>query len=40
MWYSSTKVGIMETDMDHTNVDAMLKLYFSGQAPEHYLENI
>lgn len=40
MWYSATKVGIMEIDMDHSNVDTMLQLYFSGQPPKAYLENI
>ncbi|MBN1956883.1 MAG: hypothetical protein JXQ81_10815 [Desulfuromonadales bacterium] len=40
MWYSATKVGIMEIDMDHSNVDTMLQLYFAGRTPETYLENI
>jgi hemerythrin len=40
MWYSTTKIGIMEIDMDHSNVDTMLQLYFHGQAPREYLENI
>lgn len=40
MWYSATKVGIMEIDMDHGNVDTMLELYTKDQAPQNYLENI
>ncbi len=40
MWYSATKVGITEIDMDHSNVDTMLQLYFSGRIPEAYLEQI
>lgn len=40
MWYGETRVGIMEIDMDHSNVDTMLQLYFAGRTPESYLENI
>lgn len=40
MWYSATKVGIMDIDMDHSNLDTMLQLYFSGRAPESWLKNI
>lgn len=40
MWYSTTKIGIMEIDMDHSNVDTMLQLYSHGQAPQGYLGNI
>ncbi len=40
MWYSSVKVGITEIDMEHSNIDTMLQLYFSGRIPEAYLEQI
>ena len=40
MWYSATKVGIIEIDMDHSNVDTMLQLYFSDKIPKTYLEQI
>ncbi len=40
MWYSSIKVGITEIDMEHSNIDTMLQLYFSGRIPETYLEQI
>lgn len=40
MWYSATKVGILEIDMDHSNIDTMLQLYFHQQAPSGFLENI
>lgn len=40
MWYSATKIGIMEIDMDHSNVDTMLQLYLDGQTPREYLGDI
>ena len=40
MWYGSAKVGIPEIDLEHSNLDTMLQLYFSGAVPETYLENI
>lgn len=40
MWYSTTKVGITEIDMDHSNIDTMLQLYFSDRIPKTYLEQI
>ena len=40
MWYSATRVGILEIDMDHGNIDTMLQLYFAGKVPEAFLENI
>ncbi len=40
MWYSSVKIGIVEIDMDHCNIDTMLRLYSSGQVPAGYLPQI
>jgi len=40
MWYSSVKVGIAEIDMDHSNIDSMLQLYFADRIPENYLGQI
>ncbi len=40
MWYSSIKVGIVEIDMDHYNIDTMLQLYSSDRVPEFYLPQI
>ena len=40
MWYSSIKVGIVEIDMDHYNIDTMLQLYSSDRIPESYLPQI
>ncbi|OQY17079.1 MAG: hypothetical protein B6I36_09465 [Desulfobacteraceae bacterium 4572_35.1] len=40
MWYSSVKVGIVEIDMDHYNIDTMLQLYSSDRVPESYLPQI
>lgn len=40
MWYSTTKVGIMDIDMDHSNVDTMLQLYFHEQVPQNFIVNI
>lgn len=40
MWYSSIKVGIVEIDMDHYNIDTMLRLYSSDRVPEFYLPQI
>ncbi|MCK5913950.1 MAG: hypothetical protein KAG12_08710 [Desulfuromusa sp.] len=40
MWYSSIKVGITEIDMDHSNVDTMLQLYFADRIPKSYLKQI
>ena len=40
MWYSATKVGILEIDMDHHNIDLMLQLYFSGNCPDSSLRAI
>ena len=40
MWYSRIKVGILEIDMDHCNIDTMLQLYFAGTVTEAYLENV
>lgn len=40
MWYSKIKVGILEIDMDHNNIDTMLQLYFAGTVTEAYLENV
>ncbi len=40
MWYSSVKVGIAEIDMDHSNIDSMLQLYFADRIPQGYLGQI
>ena len=40
MWYSSVKVGIAEIDMDHSNIDSMLQLYFADRIPQNYLGQI
>jgi hemerythrin len=40
MWYGSTRVGILDIDADHANIDTMLQLYFSGVVDESYLEKI
>lgn len=40
MWYSSIKVGITEIDMDHSNIDTMLQLYFANRIPKTYLKQI
>jgi hemerythrin len=40
MWYGATKVGIIDIDTDHANVDTMLQLYFSGVVDERYLKDI
>jgi len=40
MWYSSIKVGIAEIDMDHSNIDSMLQLYFADRIPKKYLGQI
>ena len=40
MWYSATKVGILEIDMDHHNIDMMLQLYFSGRCPDSSLSAV
>ncbi len=40
MWYGATKVGILEIDMDHNNVDLLLMHYFSSPENERYLEQI
>jgi len=40
MWYSSVKVGIAEIDMDHSNIDSMLQLYFADRIPRNYLGQI
>lgn len=40
MWYSSVKVGIAEIDMDHSNIDSMLQLYFADRIPKQYLGQI
>ena len=40
MWYSATQIGIPEIDMDHQNIDAMLRLCFSGQVSEAALTSV
>ncbi len=40
MWYSATQIGITEIDMDHSNIDTMLQLFFSDRIPQSYLEQI
>ena len=40
MLYSSVKVGIIEIDLDHYNIDTMLRLYSSGRVPTFYLPQI
>ena len=40
MWYGSIKVGITEIDMDHSNIDIMLQLYFADRIPKSYLKQI
>ncbi len=40
MWYGATKVGILEIDVDHNNVDLLLLHYFSSPENEGYLEQI
>ena len=40
MWYSSIKVGIIDIDMEHSNIDTMLQLYFADRIPESYLKQI
>jgi hemerythrin len=40
MWYGSTKVGILDIDTDHGNIDMMLQLYYSGDVDDNYLEDI
>lgn len=40
MWYSSVKVGIVEIDMDHYNIDTMLQLYSTDRIPKSYLPQI
>ena len=35
MWYSATKIGIADIDLEHGNIDTMLSMILSGKVDQH-----